>query len=86
LALRASSEQKARGCKEIENSSVYTVAYEIFHNFLRPHPSLDKRTPYEHSNYRQYPHLSWHYIVVRGLLSIEPGWKEDELETLPIPD
>jgi len=78
-------ERKARGYKRIENSSVYTVAYETFHNFLRPHMSLDKRTPYEHHTQAN-PHISWHYIVVRGLLSIEPGWKKEELKTLHIPD
>jgi len=78
-------ERKARGYKRIENSSVYTVAYETFHNFLRPHLSLDKRTPYEH--YMQAnPSLSWHYIVVRGLLCAEHGWREDELKALSIPD
>jgi len=86
LALRASSEQKARGYKKIENSSVYSNLQDIPQFPQTSHLSPDKRTPYEHSNYRQYPYLSWHYIVVRGLLSIEPGWKEDELETLPIPD
>jgi len=77
-------ERKARGYKKIENSSVYTMAYETFYNFLRPHQTLGKRTPYEHS-IQANPHLSWHYLMVRGMLEIEPGWKNNEL-CLSIPD
>jgi len=81
----SSWERKARGYKKIQNSSIYTVAYETFHNFLRPHLSLNKRTPYEYF-LQDNPHLSWHYLVVRRMLWAEPAWKEDELKALPIPD
>lgn len=75
--------RKARGYKRMDNSEIFTAGFESYYIFLRPHMSLDNRTPAKSSGLEF--DSSWHYLLTRGQFVIEPAWLKAENEC-PIPD
>lgn len=51
-----------RGLKQIETANLITDGYLVFYNFLRPHESLDDRTPAEAAEVK-FPYRNWQDIV-----------------------
>ena len=51
-----------RGLKQIETANLFTDGYLVFYNFLRPHESLEDRTPAEAAEV-SFPYKNWLDIV-----------------------
>ncbi len=51
-----------RGLKNLESAIEFTKGFEAYYNYLRPHESLDNKTPAESAGI-QYPYKNWDDLI-----------------------
>jgi hypothetical protein len=51
-----------RGLKNFESALDFTESYLAYYNYLRPHESLDNKTPAEVAGI-SYPHRNWDDVI-----------------------
>jgi transposase-like protein len=71
-----------RGLKSMETAKLFTDGWLVWYNFLRPHESLDDKTPASRAGVK-FPYSNWQDIVSTSSFKTEPViWSQKEPDFL----
>jgi putative transposase len=66
-----------RGLKSMESAKLFTDGWLVWYNYLRPHESLDNKTPAEYAGVK-FPYSNWQEIISDSSYDTQPvKWAEN---------